>query len=172
MAGLGWLRKLWCGLRYGHDYLRGGSDYLTCRKCGRIRQWNGAAERVDTERLVQQALVIGETLRTFKSENVSLPEGVRLLGIRAEQVESKRDEARRFGEDAAKRYNDLLARSTEVTCAYCGQTYPAGTPRRGDGALTDHIRTCSHHPMRALESDLAACRARLAEAATERTPHP
>jgi hypothetical protein len=133
---------------------------------------SGPAERVDTERLVQQARVIGETLRTFKSENVSLPEGVRLLGIRAEQVESERDEARRFGENAAKQYNDLLAQSTEVTCAYCGQTYPAGTPRRGDGALTDHIRTCPQHPMRALESDLAACRARLAEAAIEARPTP
>jgi hypothetical protein len=39
VAGLCWPRKLWCGLRHGHDYRRGGSDYLRCRKCGRIRQW-------------------------------------------------------------------------------------------------------------------------------------
>jgi len=42
-----------------------------------------------------------------------------------------------------------------VTCAYCGQEYPQGTPTHGApsiSALTTHIKVCSKHPMRSLEA--------------------
>lgn len=72
----------------------------------------------------------------------------------------ERDAARRFGEDAAKWYNELLARQradeADVACAFCGERYPKGTPRHGDGALTEHIWTCTKHPLRASEVALAA----------------
>lgn len=82
------------------------------------------------------------------------------------RVTQERDEARRFGEEAAARYNELLAtcaENTAVTCAFCGVVYPPGTPRHGDGQLADHIRTCEQHPLRAAEARVAALEAELAD---------
>lgn len=45
-----------------------------------------------------------------------------------------------------------------ITCVYCGQEYPTGTPTHGAKILTDHIKVCEKHPMRKLEADLAAVR--------------
>ena len=70
----------------------------------------------------------------------------------------KRDEARRFGEDAAAKYNTLLKEASEVTCAFCGEKYPRGTPRHGDGALAAHIKTCPKHPMRDQDAKLSLAR--------------
>ena len=50
-------------------------------------------------------------------------------------------EARSFAEDAAKKYNDLLA-SNRVACAYCGHQYAEGTPETKSAALTAHIAQC------------------------------
>lgn len=46
---------------------------------------------------------------------------------------------------------------TILTCVYCGQEYPAGTPAAGSdvAVLTAHIATCGRHPMRALEAEVA-----------------
>ena len=41
-----------------------------------------------------------------------------------------------------------------LTCAYCGQAYPPGTPASGVPALTAHIKTCAKHPMRELEEKI------------------
>ena len=62
-------------------------------------------------------------------------------------LRAERDEARAFGEKSAKQYNDLLADSQVVTCAFCGQEYPRGTPRHGDGGLAAHIEVCPKHPL-------------------------
>lgn len=43
-----------------------------------------------------------------------------------------------------------------LTCVYCGMAYPEGTPPHGAKVLTDHIRACEKHPMRALEEVSAA----------------
>ena len=37
-----------------------------------------------------------------------------------------------------------------LTCVYCGQEYPQGTPASGAKILTDHIEKCEKHPMRAV----------------------
>ncbi len=42
---------------------------------------------------------------------------------------------------------------TEITCVYCGLAYPPGTPSHGAQVLTDHIRVCEKHPMRALTEE-------------------
>ena len=44
-----------------------------------------------------------------------------------------------------------------LTCVYCGQAYPAGTPASGSDvkALTDHIKSCEKHPMYKLRKALA-----------------
>ena len=80
-------------------------------------------------------------------------ENKRLTGLELERT-VERDEARRFGEEAGQRYNALLIASCDVTCAFCGATYPRGTPRHGDGALADHIKVCLKHPMREAEAAL------------------
>jgi len=40
---------------------------------------------------------------------------------------------------------------TILTCVYCGKEYPEGTPSWGDKVLTDHIKFCEAHPLRAAE---------------------
>ncbi len=45
-----------------------------------------------------------------------------------------------------------------LTCVYCGQEYPPGTPPHGAQILTDHIKVCIKHPMRALEVKYALIR--------------
>lgn len=37
-----------------------------------------------------------------------------------------------------------------LTCVYCGEAYPEGTPPHGSKVLTDHILVCEKHPMRKL----------------------
>lgn len=42
-----------------------------------------------------------------------------------------------------------------LTCVYCGQPYPPGTPSHGASVLTQHILRCDKHPMRKLRVALA-----------------
>lgn len=44
-----------------------------------------------------------------------------------------------------------------LTCVYCGQPYPSGTPASGAEVkvLTDHIKQCEKHPMFKLRKALA-----------------
>jgi hypothetical protein len=34
-----------------------------------------------------------------------------------------------------------------VTCVFCGQQYPPGTPNSQHSALYAHIQNCQHHPL-------------------------
>ena len=49
-----------------------------------------------------------------------------------------------------------------ITCVFCGQEYPIGTPTHGSEILTEHIKVCERHPLRKAESDVAMLRAALA----------
>lgn len=49
-----------------------------------------------------------------------------------------------------------------LTCVYCGTAYPEGTPPHGSQVLTDHIRTCEKHPLRAAEITIVKLRSALA----------
>ena len=35
-----------------------------------------------------------------------------------------------------------------LTCAFCGEAYPPGTPESNHEALTAHVKVCTKHPMR------------------------
>ena len=48
-----------------------------------------------------------------------------------------------------------------ITCVFCGQEYPIGTPTHGSAILTEHIKVCERHPLRKAESDVAMLRAAL-----------
>lgn len=48
-----------------------------------------------------------------------------------------------------------------LTCVYCGTAYPEGTPPHGSSVLTDHIKVCTKHPLRAAEAKIAKLRAAL-----------
>ena len=50
-----------------------------------------------------------------------------------------------------------------LTCVYCGQEYPQGSPSWGDKVLTDHIKVCPKHPMRQAEATIVKLRSALAE---------
>jgi hypothetical protein len=41
-----------------------------------------------------------------------------------------------------------------LTCVYCGDAYPEGTPPSGSSVLTDHIKRCEKHPMKKLKDAL------------------
>lgn len=45
-----------------------------------------------------------------------------------------------------------------LTCIYCGKAYPPGTPSHGSQVLTDHIKVCEKHPLRAAEAANAKLR--------------
>jgi hypothetical protein len=49
-----------------------------------------------------------------------------------------------------------------LTCIYCGHEYPQDTPAAGDQVLTDHIKICPKHPLRAAEEKIKRLRAALA----------
>ncbi len=87
--------------------------------------------------------------------DVDLAELAFRLAAERDQAWRERDEARAFAEKAAQQYNELLAaaNAARVTCAFCGEEYPRGTPRHGDGELAEHIRSCEQHPMRAVERE-------------------
>lgn len=73
---------------------------------------------------------------------------------RAGQLERERDEARRFGEHAAKQYNELLAESRLLWCAFCGEPFPADVPQSEHPALVAHMRACEKHPLRKAEAEV------------------
>ena len=77
------------------------------------------------------------------------------LRDRAEKAEADRDEARRFGEDAAAKYNSLISSGPTLTCAFCGEAFPPGTPASQHEALTSHVGKCEKHPMRKAEARVA-----------------
>lgn len=41
-----------------------------------------------------------------------------------------------------------------LTCVYCSQEYPEGTPASKAKILTDHIKVCEKHPMAKLRKAL------------------
>jgi hypothetical protein len=45
-----------------------------------------------------------------------------------------------------------------VTCVYCGQQYPDGTPTSQPEILTAHIKVCEKHPMREAEARIERLR--------------
>lgn len=55
----------------------------------------------------------------------------------------ERDEAREW-------VRNLTSSERTLTCVYCGNGYPPGTPAHGSPVLTAHILQCEKHPMRAL----------------------
>lgn len=79
---------------------------------------------------------------TAGHQAASEPTGRELLLIK------QRDEARALAEKACRKYNELLEENRKVTCAFCGEDYPEGTPTSQDAALTAHIETCPKHPLR------------------------
>lgn len=48
-----------------------------------------------------------------------------------------------------------------LTCVYCGTAYPEGTPPHGSQILTDHIKVCEKHPLRAAEATILKLRSAL-----------
>lgn len=92
---------------------------------------------------------------TNEHQEASEPTERELLLIR------QRDDARALAEEACKKYNALLEEKRKVTCVYCGQEYPEGTPASQDAALTAHIEVCSEHPLYEARAQIATLEAAL-----------
>ena len=53
-------------------------------------------------------------------------------------------------------WNERIRRtSATLTCVYCGKEYPPGSPTHGSVVLTEHIKICEKHPLRAAEKRIA-----------------
>ncbi len=62
--------------------------------------------------------------------------------------------------DDARAWVRRMAHETRVlTCAFCGEAYPPGTPESNDAALVAHVKVCAKHPLREAESERDAARA-------------
>lgn len=96
-------------------------------------------------------------VQMFEQINALRAKVAELEALNAEMKYSV-NEARRFGEAAAKKYNDLIAIGSVLSCAMCGEKYEDGTPASRDERLRAHIAICAEHPMRQLESALALSR--------------
>lgn len=55
-----------------------------------------------------------------------------------------------------------MSDNTILTCVYCGHQYPDGTPAAKHELLTEHIKVCDKHPMRAAEQKIESLRKALA----------
>lgn len=64
-------------------------------------------------------------------------------------------EARTYAEQVL---GELKTQRT-LTCAFCGQQYPPGTPVSQHELLTAHVKVCPKHPMRQLEQDVSEAQA-------------
>lgn len=74
-----------------------------------------------------------------------------------DRLTSERDEARAW-------VRRLTASDRVLTCVYCGEAYPPGTPDHGADVLTAHVRTCPKHPMRKAEAETERLRRLLDDA--------
>ena len=61
-----------------------------------------------------------------------------------QQIITERDEARAW-------VDRLTSEQRVLTCAFCGEAYPPGTPESNHVALTAHVKVCAKHPMRETE---------------------
>lgn len=93
-----------------------------------------------------------ETLEALSNGDAGLAYGEKWKA-HAEQVERERDEARAW-------VRRLVHDTQVITCAFCGESYPPGTPVHGHDALTAHVKVCAKHPMREVEAEVARLRHR------------
>jgi hypothetical protein len=63
--------------------------------------------------------------------------------------EMKQEEISEIYELACGAFSDIA-----LTCVYCGQAYPEGTPPHGSKVLMDHIVKSEKHPMQKLKKAL------------------
>lgn len=50
--------------------------------------------------------------------------------------------------ESLRKHIHNITRDTRIlTCVYCGEEYPPGTPTHGSKVLTEHIKKCPKHPM-------------------------
>lgn len=91
-----------------------------------------------------------------------IAEEIRQFGHAAVQAETEKLKAER---DEAREWCRRLQRDSQtLTCVYYGKEYPPGSPAHGSEVLTQHIRACEKHPMRAAEAETQRLRVALAEA--------
>ena len=69
-------------------------------------------------------------------------------------------------EEARAWVKRLTGEGRVLTCVYCGEAYPPGSPTHGAEVLTEHVRTCAKHPLRAAEKEAERLRAALAHTRT------
>jgi hypothetical protein len=46
-------------------------------------------------------------------------------------------------------FNTEQNKTQLLTCAFCNESYPPGTPKSNHDSLVEHIRECPKHPLKA-----------------------
>lgn len=88
---------------------------------------------------------------------------VRIMAVK-EPLEAELARVRADRNEARDWVRRLTASQRLLTCAFCGEAYPPGTPESNHEALTAHVRVCAKHPMREVEREQGAVVAREREA--------
>lgn len=83
------------------------------------------------------------------------------LIARIDALKAELAEARAFAVEAGRKYNNLLVDQRILTCAFCGEAYPSGTPPTQHDALTVHIMKCEKHPLRGVIAERDRLKARM-----------
>ena len=109
-----------------------------CQSAGRLRK-KGEALRAQLAEQTEEA----------EKQRFEWLEAIEILQVEVRKRKVERDEARKFGEDAAAKYNELLSERRILRCAFCDQEYPLGTPSSQHADLTAHVMQCEKHPLRA-----------------------
>jgi Pyruvate/2-oxoacid:ferredoxin oxidoreductase delta subunit len=84
-----------------------------------------------------------------------------LLTVNTENVEALEVVVRAANTEAARTDIPAMSSCECLTCVYCGMACPKGTPSHGEQILTDHIKVCEKHPLRAAEATIAKLRSAL-----------
>lgn len=141
----------WRGKSYGCDCRTSEGVRLTKREELTLTQIKAASDLLIPNKSYMSSDAFGRVVMAVAA----------VLAAQEARHKAELADARNFAEDAAKRYNDLLAEGRIVRCAFCAAEYPAGTAPSQHEALTAHVLVCPKHPMREAESKLREATERL-----------
>lgn len=115
---------------------------------GPIQSWEHALSNI-TDEEVAQVEADAAFISASRTDVPALCDALQEQDEELATVIAEREEARAL----ARR---LVATERVLTCVYCGEAYPPGSPTHGADVLTAHVKACSKHPLREAEAAIAA----------------
>ena len=103
---------------------------------------------------------VGDEKAALRLIGVHIPELCAVIAEDEKMIAKLTDER----DDARSWVRRITAARRVLTCVYCGEAYPPGSPDHGADVLTAHVKVCEKHPMRASEVEIARLRQLVEEA--------